>query len=48
MEGIILLGLAGAGYLINKDSKAECYILEVKNDEIIEHKSNSFDTFTLF
>ena len=34
--------------LINKDSSAECYILEVQDDKIIEYKSNGFDIFTLF
>ena len=31
--------------LINKDSTAECYILEVQGDKIIEYKSNDFDAF---
>ena len=31
--------------LINKDSSVECYILEIQDDEMIEYKSNGFDSF---
>ena len=31
--------------IINKDENSECYILEYKDNDIIEHSSSGFDAF---